>query len=44
MKVITSNKFLIEKPARETPLLIPRLRLDNMIKVDIKRVGCGGME
>jgi hypothetical protein len=44
MKVITNNKFITGKPARETPLWRPRRRWDNMIKVDIKKVECDGME
>jgi hypothetical protein len=44
MKVMNSNRFLIGKPAREKPLWRQRCRWNNIIKVDIKKVGCGGME
>jgi hypothetical protein len=44
MKVMTSNKFLNGKHVRKTPLWGPSRRGQNMIKFDIKKVGCGGMD
>jgi hypothetical protein len=44
MKMMTGNKFLNGKRVRKTPLYGPSRRWHNMIKVDIKKVGCGGME
>ena len=37
-------KFLVGKPEGKRPLGRPRHRWEDIIKVDIQEVGCGGMD
>ena len=37
-------RFLVEKPEGKSPLGRPRCRWEDNIKIDLQKVGCGGME
>ena len=37
-------RFLVGKPERKRPLGRPRRKWENNIKMDLKEVGCGGMD
>ena len=37
-------RVLVEKPEGTTPLGRPRFRWEDNIKMDLKEVGCGGMD
>jgi len=36
-------RVLVEKPERKRPLGRPRRRWEDNIKMDLQKVGCGGM-
>ena len=36
--------FLVGKPEGKRPLRIPRSRWEDNIKMDLKELGCGGMD
>jgi hypothetical protein len=37
-------RVLIGKPERKRPLVRPRRRWEDNIKMDLQKVGCGGMD
>ena len=37
-------RVLVGKPEGKRPLGIPRLRLEDNIKMDLQQVGCGGVD
>jgi hypothetical protein len=37
-------RVLVGKPERKRPLGIPRIRWEDNIKMDLRKVGCGGMD
>jgi hypothetical protein len=40
----TFNRVLVGKPERKRPLGRPRRRWEHHIKMDLQKVGCGGMD
>jgi hypothetical protein len=38
------HRFLVGKPERKRPLGKPRRRWEDNIKMDLQKVGCGGMD